>query len=223
MQGKSRHLSPLWKQSWLDAVFSDQLTLEGYYWGSCQSWSHGCRTCIKRKKCIMVIFLVSDQKINFQAQEVLATCDWASAMWLPLFWSAFLGGAPCKYIFVHANQKIYHSTFFFSWCMFCTHVWCRLPQSNMWTYDIWRRDLTVFDRVLHLKEILSKMCSFRCCLLLPIIAGEVRALRADWARIRFCQRWQNTEPRMGDARLDPFGRSHADSADLLCPLLQNIC
>ena len=28
---------------------------------------------------------------------------------------------------------------------------------------------------------------------------------------------------MGDARLDPFGRSHADSADLLCPLLQNIC
>ena len=127
------------------------------------------------------------------------------------------------YIFVHANQKIYHSTFFFSWCMFCTLVWCLLLQSNMWTYDIWRRDLTVFDRVLHLKEILSKMCSFRCCLLLPIIAGEVRALRADWARIRFCQRWQNTEPRMGDARLDPFGRSHANSADLLCPLLQNIC
>ena len=58
-------------------------------------------------------------------------------------------------------------------------VICLLLQSNMWTYDIWRRDLTVFDRGLHLKEILSKMCSFWCCLLLPIIAGEVRALRAE--------------------------------------------
>ena len=123
MQGKSRHLSPLWKQSWLDTVFSDQLTLEGYYWGSCQSWSHGCRTCIKRKKCIMVIFLVSDQKINFQAQEVLATCDWASAMWLQQHSEAlFSGGHPVNTFLCTQIKKFTIVNFFFSWYIFWSHV-----------------------------------------------------------------------------------------------------
>ena len=28
----------------------------------------------------------------------------------------------CRHIFLHKNQKIYHSQFFFSWCMFSSHV-----------------------------------------------------------------------------------------------------
>ena len=139
MQGKSRHLSPLWKQSWLDTVFSDQLTLEGYYWGSCQSWSHGCRTCIKRKKCIMVIFLVSDQKINFQAQEVLATCDWASAMWLQQHSEVlFLGGHPVN-TFLCTQIKKFTIVHFFSLDACSCPMWATLWKTQTPQIRLYRK------------------------------------------------------------------------------------
>ena len=44
----------------------------------------------------------------------------------------------CRHIFLHKNQKIYHSEFFFSWYIFWSHVFCssyvgsasRPPSSN---------------------------------------------------------------------------------------------
>ena len=111
------------------------------YWGSCQSWSHGCRTCIKRKKCIMVIFLVSDQKINFQAQEVLATCDWASAMWLQQHSEVlFLGGHPVN-TFLCTQIKKFTIVHFFSLDA------CSAPMCDVFYYNpICGR--TIFDVVI---------------------------------------------------------------------------
>ena len=39
------------------------------------------------------------------------------------------------YIFVHENQKIYHSTFFFSWCMFSSHVICVCARKEKWEQE----------------------------------------------------------------------------------------
>ena len=40
-----------------------------------------------------------------------------------LSWADFdLLESNSRYIFLHKNQKNYHSTFFFSWCMFSSHV-----------------------------------------------------------------------------------------------------
>ena len=40
-----------------------------------------------------------------------------------LEWADFdLLESNCRHIFLHKNQKIYHRYFFFSWCMFSSHV-----------------------------------------------------------------------------------------------------